>query len=166
MLETMERNAERMQHLIGEILDLARYRSGTIGLQLRQFDARELAESAAATIRPLAEQRRQTVDLSVPDGGGPRVYGDRPRLDRALLNLVANAQRFAPDEGHVTLRLEKADGDLVLVDGVKVCRGMDWALALPDPAEPVTHLWAESASAAGARALSKDYARRIRRLVR
>ena len=62
--------------------------------------------------------------------------------------------------------LEKADGDLVLVDGVKVCHGMDWALALPDPAEPVTHLWAESASAAGARALSKDYARRIRRLVR
>ena len=43
MLETMERNAERMQHLIDEILDLARYRSGTIGLQLRQFDAAELA---------------------------------------------------------------------------------------------------------------------------
>ena len=43
------------------------------------------------------------------DGRGPRVYGDRPRLDRALLNLVANAQRFAPDEGHVTLRLEEAD---------------------------------------------------------
>ena len=111
MLETMERNAERMQDLIGEILDLARYRSGTIGLQLRQFDARELAESAAATIRPLAEQRRQTVDLSVPDGRGPRVYGDRPRLDRALLNLVANAQRFAPDDGHVTLRLDETDAD-------------------------------------------------------
>jgi mannose-1-phosphate guanylyltransferase/phosphomannomutase len=62
--------------------------------------------------------------------------------------------------------VEKADGDLVLVDGVKVRHGLDWALALPDPAEPVTHLWAEAASAAGARALSKDYARRIRRLVR
>ena len=112
MLETMERNAERMQLLIGEILDLARYRSGTIGLQLRSFDACELAESAAATIRPLAEQRRQTVRLTVPDGRGPHVYGDRPRLDRALLNLVANAQRFAPDGGHITLELEAdaADG--------------------------------------------------------
>ena len=39
MLETIERNAERMQDLIGEVLDLARYRSGTISLQLRQFDA-------------------------------------------------------------------------------------------------------------------------------
>ena len=66
MLETMERNAERMQHLIGEILDLARYRAGTIGLQLRPFDATELAESAVATIRPLAEGRNQTVDAAPP----------------------------------------------------------------------------------------------------
>ena len=105
MLETMERNAERMQHLIGEVLDLARYRSGTIGLQLRQFDAAELAESAVATIRPLAESRNQAVELHVPDGPAPRVFGDRPRLDRALLNLVANAQRFAPDGGRITVRL-------------------------------------------------------------
>ena len=47
--------------------------------------------------------------------------------------------------------VEKADGELVLVDGVKVRHGLDWALALPDPAEPVTHLWAEAASAATAR---------------
>ena len=111
MLETMERNAERMQHLIGEILDLARYRAGTIGLQLRPFDAAELAESSVATIRPLAEGRHQTVDLEVPPGSSPRVFGDRPRLDRALLNLVSNAQHFAPDGGHITVRLHRpADG--------------------------------------------------------
>jgi signal transduction histidine kinase len=105
MLETMERNAERMQHLISEILDLARYRAGTIGLQLRQFDASELAESAVATIRPLAKRRDQTVDLRVPRGPSPRVYGDRQRLDRALLNLMANAHHFAPDGGRIAVRL-------------------------------------------------------------
>jgi signal transduction histidine kinase len=108
MLQTMERNAERMQHLIGEILDLARYRSGTIGLQLRQFDAAELAASVVATIRPLAEERGQTVELHVPRGTAPRVFGDRPRLERALLNLVANAQHFAPDGGRITVRLKAA----------------------------------------------------------
>ncbi len=100
-----------MQHLIGEILDLARYRSGTIGLQLRQFDAIDLAESAVATIRPLAERRGQTVELHAPRDRGPRVFGDRPRLDRALLNLVANAQHFSPDGGRITMRLKcAADG--------------------------------------------------------
>ena len=113
MLETMERNAERMQHLIGEILDLARYRAGTIGLQLRQFDATELAESAVATIRPLAEGRRQTVELHVPRGPAPRVFGDRPRLDRALLNLVSNAQRFAPDGGRITVRLKRPTDGMI-----------------------------------------------------
>jgi signal transduction histidine kinase len=113
MLETMERNAERMQHLIGEILDLARYRAGTIGLQLRPFDATELAESAVATIRPLAERRNQTVDLKVPRGPSPRVFGDRLRLDRALLNLVANAQHFAPDGGRITVRLHRPEKGMI-----------------------------------------------------
>jgi signal transduction histidine kinase len=113
MLQTMERNAERMQHLIGEILDLARYRAGTIGLQLRQFDAAELAESAVATIRPLAEGRRQTVDLHVPRGPAPRVFGDRPRLDRALLNLVSNAQHFAPDGGRISVRLKRPTDGMI-----------------------------------------------------
>ena len=113
MLQTMERNAERMQHLIGEILDLARYRAGTIGLQLRQFDASELAESAVGTIRPLAEGRNQTVELRLPRGPAPRVFGDRPRLDRALLNLVANAQRFAPDGGRITVRLHRPAGGII-----------------------------------------------------
>jgi signal transduction histidine kinase len=113
MLETMERNAERMQHLIGEILDLARYRAGTIGLQLRQFDAKELAESAVATIRPLAEGRNQTIELHIPRGPAQRVFGDRPRLDRALLNLVANAHHFAPDGGHITVRLKPPSDGMI-----------------------------------------------------
>ncbi len=113
MLETIERNAERMQQLIGDVLDLARYRSGTIGLQLRQFDPTELAESAVATIRPLAEDRNQTVELLVPLTPAPRVFGDRPRLERALLNLVANAQRFAPDGGRISVRLEASTDGMV-----------------------------------------------------
>jgi signal transduction histidine kinase len=113
MLETMERNAERMQHLIGEILDLARYRAGTIGLQLRPFDATELAASAVATIRPLADGRNQTVLLRLPHGPAPRVYGDRARLDRALLNLVANAHHFAPDGGRIMVRLKATDDGMI-----------------------------------------------------
>jgi hypothetical protein len=39
-------------------------------------------------------------------------------------------------------------------------------LALPDPEEPVTHIWAESDSAIAARRLAQEYARRIRQLLR
>jgi mannose-1-phosphate guanylyltransferase / phosphomannomutase len=41
-----------------------------------------------------------------------------------------------------------------------------WALVLPDPDEPVTHVWAEGPSAGAARALAQEYARRMRQLLR
>jgi mannose-1-phosphate guanylyltransferase / phosphomannomutase len=63
--------------------------------------------------------------------------------------------------------MENAKGhDLVLVDGVKVIHDDGWALVLPDPEEPVTHVWTEGASDGEATALAQDYARRIRQLLR
>jgi mannose-1-phosphate guanylyltransferase/phosphomannomutase len=58
------------------------------------------------------------------------------------------------------------DRELVLVDGVKVLHDDDWVLALPDPEEPVTHLWAEADSDANAKRLAQEYVRRIRQMVR
>jgi mannose-1-phosphate guanylyltransferase/phosphomannomutase len=53
-----------------------------------------------------------------------------------------------------------------LIDGVRVLHDGGWALALPDPEEPVTHIWAEATTDAGAKDLAKEYARRIRQLLR
>jgi mannose-1-phosphate guanylyltransferase / phosphomannomutase len=58
------------------------------------------------------------------------------------------------------------DRDVQLIDGVKVFHDGGWALALPDPEEPVTHVWAESTTDAEAKALVKEYALRIRQLLR
>jgi mannose-1-phosphate guanylyltransferase / phosphomannomutase len=58
------------------------------------------------------------------------------------------------------------DREVDLVDGVKVHHDGGWALALPDPEEPVTHIWAERASGGEARRLAQEYARRIRQLLR
>jgi mannose-1-phosphate guanylyltransferase/phosphomannomutase len=49
---------------------------------------------------------------------------------------------------------------------VKVVHDDGWALALPDPEEPVTHIWAEGTSNDSARRLAEEYARRIRQMVR
>jgi mannose-1-phosphate guanylyltransferase/phosphomannomutase len=65
-----------------------------------------------------------------------------------------------------TLVEQLGDRDLVLVDGVKVLEEDGWALVVPDPEEPVTHVWAEGASDAGARSLAQQYAVRLRQLLR
>jgi mannose-1-phosphate guanylyltransferase/phosphomannomutase len=58
------------------------------------------------------------------------------------------------------------DRELELVDGVKVLHDDGWALALPDPEDPVTHVWAEADSDVDARRRAQEYARRIRQLLR
>src|SRR6478735_4888839 len=65
-----------------------------------------------------------------------------------------------------TLMEQSKDREVVLVDGVKVIHDDGWALALPDPEEPVTHIWAEGSSGDAARRLAEEYARRIRQMVR
>ena len=108
LLSTIERNADRMQRLVGDILDLARFRSGTIRLQLRRFDACELARGAIHSVMPLAHARQQRLIL----GGctpAPTVYGDHRRLEQALLNLISNAHRFSPAGTDIQIDVERRD---------------------------------------------------------
>jgi mannose-1-phosphate guanylyltransferase/phosphomannomutase len=65
-----------------------------------------------------------------------------------------------------TLMEQSKDREVQLVDGVKVLHDDAWALTLPDPEEPYTHIWAEAATDAEATRLAQEYARRIRQMVR
>jgi mannose-1-phosphate guanylyltransferase/phosphomannomutase len=58
------------------------------------------------------------------------------------------------------------DREVQLIDGVKVRHDDGWALALPDPEEPITHIWSEGATDPEAKALASEYVRRIRQLLR
>jgi mannose-1-phosphate guanylyltransferase/phosphomannomutase len=63
--------------------------------------------------------------------------------------------------------VERSQGrDLVLVDGVKVIEDDGWALVLPDPEEPITHVWAEATSDAAAEVRANEYAIRLEQLLR
>jgi signal transduction histidine kinase len=120
LLQVIERGGDRMQRLIGDILDLSRFRSGNVALQLRRFGAMALAQAAVDLIAPLASQRGQHIDLAIPPHGDHEVYGDRRRLEQALLNLVSNAHRFSPDGGTIRVRVERhaeRTGWVVIDDG-------------------------------------------------
>jgi mannose-1-phosphate guanylyltransferase/phosphomannomutase len=61
--------------------------------------------------------------------------------------------------------MEEAYGDLVLIDGVKMLYEDGWALVLPDPEDPVTHVWAEAGSESDARRRAQEHIGRIRRML-
>ncbi len=58
-------------------------------------------------------------------------------------------------------QLTEEGAELILVDGIKVVSGEGWALVVPDPEDPVTHVWAEGADLPASEALASDYAKRI-----
>jgi signal transduction histidine kinase len=111
LLETVARNADRMQRLIADVLDIARFRQGRIVLQRRTFDAAGLAADAAAALGALVARAGQTMVLRAPTSPVP-VYGDRPRLEQALLNLLSNAQKFSPPGAEIRLATT-TDGNTV-----------------------------------------------------
>ncbi len=114
-------------------------------------------DAAASLVKLLELLAWERTDLSAVVDGLPRVH-------------LAREDVVTPWEqkGLVmrSLMEHSKDRELILVDGVKVLHEGGWALALPDPEEPVTIVWAEGASDAEARRLAQEYARRIRQMTR
>ena len=95
------------------------------------------------------------------------------RLSKVVASLprtcVAHESVATPwEQKGVVMRLliEEAEGDVVLIDGVKVVTAGGWVLVLPDPEEPVTHIWAEADTDAAAAELAQEQARRVRTMLR
>jgi signal transduction histidine kinase len=105
LLRNIKQSADRMHGLVTDILDLVRLRSGRAEFQYRYLDVGRLVGEAVALMYPLMEQRDQTLELDVPEPA-PRVLGDHRRLEQVLLNLLSNANKFAPTRARIRVRVE------------------------------------------------------------
>jgi PAS domain S-box-containing protein len=100
--KVIKRSAERANRLIGDLMDVTRLESGHLALDRRCHSAAALVDEAIEAARLAAAERgielcRGTVH------GGLSVLADRDRILQALGNLVANAFKFTPRNGRVTL---------------------------------------------------------------
>jgi PAS domain S-box-containing protein len=106
-LATVERNAHRLQRLVGDLLFTAQVEAGRFTLQPEDVDLAAVVRAAEETVRVTADTAGVEVGIEVPTEG-LIVPGDAVRLGQACDNLVSNAVKFTPAGGRVTLALRTA----------------------------------------------------------
>jgi PAS domain S-box-containing protein len=100
-LRKMDANVRRLVALINDFLDFARMEEAAHKLARARVDVGELMTAVADEFKPLAENTGRELRI---EGRHGMAIGDRDRLQQVLTNLVANALKFAPPDGHIVLR--------------------------------------------------------------
>jgi signal transduction histidine kinase len=92
-LDIIERNADRLHRLVGDLLMLDRLEAGALPLDLAPVSIPDLAAEAVRSAAPAAA--KQGIAIEVSTGDGPLVAADHRRLMQVLDNLIANAVKFS-----------------------------------------------------------------------
>jgi len=120
-LDTIERNAHVQEQLIADILDVSRIVTGKLRLELRPIDLEPVIDAAVDALRPAAQAKGVELSCALARAGG--VMGDPNRLQQVVWNLLANAIKFTPSGGRVSLSVQR-DGASVLVTVTDTGEGM------------------------------------------
>ncbi len=107
-LDIIERNADRLLRLVGDLLMLDRLEAGALPLDLAPVSIADLAAEAVRSAS--AGAARQGITIDVTTGKGPTVAGDSRRLMQVLDNLIANAVKFSHRNRRVLVKAAYAGG--------------------------------------------------------
>ncbi|HEV2217443.1 MAG TPA: ATP-binding protein [Candidatus Dormibacteraeota bacterium] len=104
-------DADRVNRLIGDMLDLDRMESGRMSIRMADVDINEVLSDTVARAATGSSMVEFKPDL---DPRLPIVTGDRDRLIQVVSNLVNNAVKYSPEGGTVTIS-SRAEGGYALV---------------------------------------------------
>lgn len=107
LVDIIRRSTDRLLRLVNQILDASRLRAGVLPLERVPLDLDWLVGRAMEELRPQADEGRVTMARERV-GSRFTVLGDEDRLVQVVVNLLANAVRFTPVGGRVTVRLVDA----------------------------------------------------------
>jgi len=145
--------------LINDVLDLAKIEAGKYQLQEELVVLQPLVTGAIRMLGPGLQRAKLEIRAEVPEGL-PRIRADRRALKQILLNLLANAVKFTPEGGRVTVSAElRGDGLCIAVADTGVGIPEADLARLGRPFEQVNDQFARSKNGVGlGLALCRDLA--------
>jgi CheY-like chemotaxis protein len=110
----IERQTRHLVRLVDDLLDVSRSAHGRLHLERAPIELAVVTADAIEATGPLLEERNQKLAVAVP-AAGLVVEADRGRLAQVVTNLLANAARYTPPGGQISLSA-RAEGDHVTLE--------------------------------------------------
>ena len=105
-VQVIERQTTTLVRLVDDLLDIHRMNEGRILLRRQPVDLVTVIRDAIEAARPYLEDKRHTLDVSMPDDE-VFVDADAVRLAQVLLNLLSNAAKFTAKGGRIAIAVER-----------------------------------------------------------
>jgi PAS domain S-box-containing protein len=110
-LRIARRSTERIQRLIGSLLDVHRLEAGQPIVNQKDTDPAALIAEAVDIILPPAEARQQIIQIDIP-ADLPEIWVDADMVRRVLVNLLENAVKFSPQGTQIQLGARAENGQV------------------------------------------------------
>ena len=107
--------SNRLNQLVDDLLEVARSESGTIEVDLKPVEFKEVVEKTITQVKPSADKRGITVTMNMVCADDCKVMADEEKLYEVIENLLSNAVKYNKDNGNVTISASK-QGNFALVE--------------------------------------------------
>jgi two-component system sensor histidine kinase KdpD len=105
-LQTIDREADKLTDMIGQLLDLARIEAGTLRIDPKPVSTSDILAQVLPRLQALTQDHTLEVRLT---GDLPPVRADAERVGQVLINLVDNAAKYAPPRTRIAVTAGRQD---------------------------------------------------------
>jgi two-component system, OmpR family, sensor histidine kinase MtrB len=110
----IERQADRMDRIVTDLLEVSRAQRGRFELAPREMDlARVVGDAVQRWSEVANEEGRHTIEADLPDS--LFVTADPDRIDQVIANLISNALKYSPRGGRITVAIEERPKEVAVV---------------------------------------------------
>jgi len=110
-LYIVQSQAEHLERLVNDLLDLSRVQWGHLELHPDTFFLADLLAESVHAVQVGAEQHSISLEINVPD---TQIVADRQRIAQVVGNILDNAVKYSPHGGQITVGLQEQDGDFLV----------------------------------------------------
>ena len=110
-LHAIEEEADRLNHLVGNVLYVSRIQAGGLTMERGELDLSEMTRSVVRRFHARSPDRKISARFPAET---PLVYADRGRIEEVLLNLLDNAVKYSPRGQDIRVRGQVADDEVIV----------------------------------------------------